>query len=235
MPVGPDRQVGAGFGGLEVGGGGAPAALVLGGRLVVAAALLPGAVEVGIERNAGLLAGFEQGFGDFPFVGLVGDSQRSAGAVVFVGAAFVVLGFAEVGQDRGVVPAFVAKLAPLVVVGGVAAHIDHAVDRAGATEHLAAGLVHGAAVELLFRFGFEFPVHPRIDEGFRVAHRDVDPEFVVVAAGFQQQDLVAAGFAEAGGKDATGGTGAGHDIVVGFSHVSNPGCSGVGGFHGLVA
>ena len=190
--LGLDGEVGAGLGHAEVGGGGAPAAFVLGCGLVVAAAFLSRSIEVRIVGDAGLLASLQQGFGDFPFVRLVGHAQRAARTVVFIGAAFIVLGFAEVGQDGLVVPAFVAELTPLVVIGRVAAHVDHAVDGTGAAQHLAPRLVHGAAVQFLFRFRLELPVHLRVDKGFRIAHRDVDPGVDVLAARLQQQHAVAA-------------------------------------------
>ena len=92
--------------------------------------------------------GVVQRLGERRLPAMVGDFQRPAGAVEVVGAARIVLGALEVGQHRVVVPALAAALAPFVVVGGVAAHIDHAVDRAGAAQHLAARLVHDAVVEL---------------------------------------------------------------------------------------
>src|SRR5207249_9110179 len=107
-------------------------------------AFLPGAVEVGVGRDAGLDRG-----GDHRVAKRrahrVRDVQWSADAVEIVGAALLVLRLLEERQYRIPVPAFAAALAPAVVIGRGTAHIDHAVDRAGAAQHLAARLVEGTA------------------------------------------------------------------------------------------
>src|SRR5262249_59007146 len=77
--------------------------------------------------------------------------------------------------------------APLAVRGGWAAHRDQGVDGGGAADHLAARIVEAAAVEPLLRLGLEHPVRARIADGEEVADRDVEPDPVVVAAGFEQQ------------------------------------------------
>ena len=131
-------------------------------------------------------------------------------------AALVVLGLAEIRQDGVVVPALAAALAPFVVVGVVAAHVDHAVDRTGAAQHLAARLIHHAVVQVGFRLAVEHPVDPRIARMSRVAERNVDPGVAVLAAGLQQQYAVAAGFRQPCGEHASRRPGAGNDIVVGL-------------------
>src|SRR5205807_4083699 len=115
---------------------------VLLSHLVVADAFLVGTVEVLDPLVAGLLAGLEEALVDLRWIGLVGDVERSAGAVEVVAAAFVVLGLLEERQYVVVAPALVAELAPVVVVPGVAAHIEHGVDRRGAAQRLAARPVH---------------------------------------------------------------------------------------------
>ena len=200
----------------QIGGGGAPAAAVVGGRLVVAGAFLLRAIEVRVARDAGLEAGLEQQLADFPLIRLVGDTQRTAAAMEFARAAFVVLGLAEIRQDEVVVPALAAALAPFVVVGVVAAHVDHAVDRAGAAQHLAARLVHDAVVQVGFRLAVEHPVDPRIAESAHIAEGNVDPGIAVLAARLQQQHAVASGLRQPRGKHASRRPGAGDDVVVGL-------------------
>ena len=70
-------------------------------------------------------------------------AQRAADAVVLRRAALVVLGALEVRQQVVVAP---AGLVPVVVVGAVAADVDHAVHRAGAAEHPAPRQVDAPAV-----------------------------------------------------------------------------------------
>jgi hypothetical protein len=47
----------------------------------------------------------------------------------------------------------------------------------------------------------------------------MDPWVAVRRAGFEEEDAVAAGLAEAGGDGASGGTGAGDDVVKGLFRV----------------
>ena len=171
--------------------GGAPPTTIFCRRLVIAGALLLRAIEIRIGLDAGLDAGLKQELADLPLIGLVGDAQRPSAAVEFARPAFVVLGLAEIRQHGIIVPALATTLPPFVVVGVVAAHIDHAVDRTGATQHLAARLIHHAIVQIGFRLAVEHPVDARIAERLGVAERDVDPGIAVLAAGFQQQHAVA--------------------------------------------
>ncbi len=75
----------------------------------------------------------------------------------------------------------------MIVVGGLTAHVDHGVDGGGAADHLAAGIVEAAAVEPRFRLGLEHPVRARIADGEEIADRDVEPNPVVHAPGFEQE------------------------------------------------
>src|SRR5207245_337977 len=97
---------------------------VVDGGLVIADALLLGAVEVGRGGNAGFERGIVQGAGEGGLPAMVLHLHRATDAVELIAAALVVLGFLEVGEDRVIVPAVAAALAPFVIVGGVAAHID---------------------------------------------------------------------------------------------------------------
>ena len=99
-------------------------------------------------------------------------AQRTADAVEFVRAAFVVLGLLEERQHGIPVPALAAELAPVVVVGRIAAHIHHAVDRAGAAQHLAARQIQRAVVQCLLWRAVEHPVDARIGECLGVADRE---------------------------------------------------------------
>ncbi len=176
----------------EIGPCRAPTPPVGGRRLVVADALLPGAVEIGVGRDAGLDRGRDHRVAERR-AHRVRDVQRSADAVEIVGAALLVLRLLEERQYRIPVPALAAALAPVVVIGRCAAHIDHAVDRAGAAQHLAARLVESAVVELLLGLALEHPIDPRVGERLGVAERDMDPRVAVTPAGFEQQHAPAAG------------------------------------------
>ena len=112
---------------------------------------------------------------------------------------------AEVG--KGVVPAparIAGQLRPLVVVARLAAHVDHAVDAAAAAQRLAARVAQGAAVQARVGLGVVEPVGARVADAVQVAHGDVDPVVVVLAARLDQQHAVAAVGAQAVGEQGTG-------------------------------
>ena len=224
MRVGRDGQVLAAARRAQIGPRRAPAPAVGGRRLVIADTLLPGAVEVGVGRNAGLDRGGDHRVAERR-ADRVRDVQRAADAVEIVGAALLVLRLLEERQHRIPVPALAAPLPPAVVIGRSAAHVDHAVDRAGAAQDLAARLVEGAIVELLLGLALEHPVDPGVGERLGVAERDVDPRVAVAPAGFEQQHPPASGFAEPPGHGATRRSCAGHDEVVGIvrsRHLCSP-------------
>ena len=126
----------------------------------------------------------------------------------------MVLVLAEVRQHVVPAPAGKPKLAPMVVVGGLAAHVDHGVDRGRAADHLAARIVQAAAVEALLGLGLEHPVRARIADGEQVADRDVEPDPVVAAAGFQQQHALARVGGQPVRQHAAGRARADDDVVV---------------------
>ena len=99
--------------------------------------LVVAVVEVVPARDADLLGGVAKGLEDVPAQPLARDLPLAAGAVQRALAAEAVLGAAEVGQHVVPAPAGIAELAPVVVVRRLAAHVDHAVDRGAAAEHLA--------------------------------------------------------------------------------------------------
>ena len=214
--VGGDREIGPPLCGLEIADRGRPAASVLGGELEIAGAFLGGAVEVVVARVACLLRGLDEGLAQRVRLAHIGDSERPAAAVHGVGATLLVLGAPEKGQHVFEAPAFVAELAPVVVVLVLAAHIEQAVDRARSAQHLAARLDDLAVVELGLRLRLVEPVDLGIVEQLAVAERNVDPNVAVAAAGFQQQHAVAAGRREAIGQHAAGRARADDDVVESF-------------------
>ena len=106
-------------------------------------------------------------------------------------AALLVLGLAEVREDAGVVPPDTAALSPAVVVRRRAAHINHAVQRRGAAEHLAARLIRRATVEAGDRLALEPPVVGVVRIELVEADRDVNPGMAVALAGLEQQHAIA--------------------------------------------
>ena len=161
--------------------------LEVGGPEIVAA------VELRDLRNPALLGrvppSVENGPVDSPLLDPQFAADRSVlrCSVAVVGAVLVVLRALEDRQHVVPTPAAIAELRPVVVVAGLPAHVDHGIDRRAATEHLAAGVADGPAVQTALRRGLETPVRARIADRVQVADRDVDPEVVVVPSGFDQE------------------------------------------------
>ncbi|MCY1372652.1 hypothetical protein D9M69_598740 [compost metagenome] len=103
------------------------------------------------------------------------------------GAGKVIFTLLEQWQYVSPAPARIAVGGPAVVIAGLAAHVDHAVDRGAAPQHLAARVAQGATLQARLRFGLEAPVGARVADAEQVTHGDVNPRIVVAAAGLEQQ------------------------------------------------
>src|SRR5262252_524867 len=97
----------------------------------------------------------------------------------------LVFRLAEVWQDARVVPALTTALAPAVVVGRGAAHVDQAIEGTRTAQHLAARLVGGAIVETSDRFALKLPVVAGVSVELVIAERDVDPGIAIAPSGLQ--------------------------------------------------
>ena len=178
--------------------GGVPAEAALLVDLEEAGALVVAVVEVGARHDAELLGALLHGAQDVPGQALLCHLPLAAAAVEIGLAAMMVFRPQEIGQHVVPAPADIAHLAPAVVVGGLAAHVDHAVDRGAAAQHLAARIDQRAAVEARLRRRLHHPVGARIADAVEIADRDMHPVIVVRAAGLEQQDARARDSASGG-------------------------------------
>ena len=87
------------------------------------------AIKVLRERNSVFGSRTGEGIKDFPTDARLVDMPFAAGAVKFRFACEMVLHFSETGQYVAPAPACQTQLAPLIVIGGLPAHIDHRIDR----------------------------------------------------------------------------------------------------------
>jgi hypothetical protein len=127
--IGLDTQVGAATGGAQIPHRGRASAAVARGKLVVAGALLHRAIEIIVAWETKIERALDERLADRVLVVHVGDRERPAGTVQFVGATDLVFGAAEIRQHVIERPAGIAELAPVVEVFGLAADVNQAVDR----------------------------------------------------------------------------------------------------------
>ena len=182
-----------------------PADIVAGARRQV--------VHVGMIFEADLGPGLDHRLAQQRLVGGVGGQQRPAMAVKLVLPALPALGLFEIGQDVVPRPAPVAELAPMVEILGLAADIDHAVDRARSAKHPAAGIGDRPPIGAGIGLGGEAPGDRRMVEQLHVPGGDVDQRVAVAPAGFDQHDTGTGILAEPVGQDAAGRARTDNDVI----------------------
>ena len=223
--AGPEGQVQAVAGLLQVGDGGAHSDAV---DIVHRAGADAGGVRVIHIRGFGQAGGetsLEKGFlSGQPFLAFVAAHRYGAGGTVKVAAEVQIgLDAVQVGHNGAEAPFGVAPRDPIVKVLRHRPQPDLAVDGAAAADDPAAGQVKGSGV---FGAGFG-PVAPHMRAGngaggvVAVLHiRGQLREVGIVGAGFEQQHRAGRVRGEAGSQYAAGGTGADDDDIVlhkGFS------------------
>ncbi len=210
---GPHGQVRARHRRAEEGGRAADPAAVLHVEVVQPQPYLIGAVEVVVGRSAvrppgGKEIGVERVLALRP-----GHAQRAALAVKRIARPLrIVLRPAKIGQHVVVSPAREATLRPAVVIGRMAAHVHHAVDRGRAAQHLAPRPFDAPPVQPRLRRGLVVPVRRLMPVGNPRQQRDAEERVAVAAPGLDQQDRSAVR-AEPVGEHASGRTGADDDVV----------------------
>ena len=182
-------------------------------QLVMADAVLRGAVEVVVTLEAGLRAGFHEGIHHGVARASFGHRQRPARAVQLGLAPLVVLGALEVRQQVVESPSRTARVAPPVVVRAVAADVHHRVGRGGAAEGAPARQVDPPAVAVRLAAGRVIPVHRAVAECGH-AERDVDVVARVRRACLEQQDAHVRVLAQPRCQDAARRARAHDDVVV---------------------
>ena len=217
--MGAHREVGPRHGGMKITTRGTDPAAVPDDALDVAHARLLRAVIIRVARDALFDRAFDEGLAQriAPFE--IGDRQVAlVAAEGRVGIArHPVFAAAEVGKHVGIAPAAIAALCPAVEVETLAAIVDVAVDRAGATQRLAARCGDRPAAGPFARLGLVEPVHLGIDQRVHEAGRDMDEGMPVAWTGFQYADRDVGILAQPAGQHAARRAGA-HDHVVETLH-----------------
>ena len=113
--------------------------------------------------------------------------ERTIAAAPGVGSAFPGFLLLEVGQHLVIGEAGEPIGGPAVIVAAVATHIGHGIGRGGTTDHLAAGALHGAAADIVFRLAEIHPVVAAFGEDLSPAERNVNHRVAIPTACFKQQ------------------------------------------------
>ena len=213
LRVGLDRQVRPVLDRVQVGDRCARPAPVALGDLVPAEAVLLAVVEVVVGGQAHRVGGLEERLAHHAARPRVADRQRPAGAMELAGAALVVLGALEVGQQVVPAPARAAGVAPLVVVERVAADVDHRVERRRSAEHAPAREVDAAVGGSRLPACHVVPVVLGAEERAE-RRRDVDEVRRVGRPGLDQEHAHVGVLAQAVGQHAACRAGADDHVVV---------------------
>ena len=159
--------------------------------LEIAGAFVVALIEVGDLRNADLGPGLAHRVENRPGDARALDPPFAPRPVQLAGAAVMVLLTQEIGQHVVPAPAGKAELAPAVIVGRLAAHIDHGVDGRRAAHHAAARIGDRAAAQIRLGRGLEHPVRARIADRVEVADGNMEPDPVVAAASLDHKHAIA--------------------------------------------
>jgi hypothetical protein len=116
-------------------------------HLKEARALVRAVVEIIARQDAEFLRPLLHRAQDVPAEPLPFHPPFAARAVHRAFAVHMILGPAEIGQHVVPAPARIAQLPPVVIVGRLPAHVDHAVDRRTAAQHLAPRIAERTAVQ----------------------------------------------------------------------------------------
>ena len=187
LGVDQDAQVGTASDRAQKGLGGAPAPAPALVDVEIPASLVVAAVEIVGLRDSGLRGGIAKGVQNLPTQPLLLDPPFAAGSVHMIGGhGPLIFGLQEVGEDVVPTPARIAELAPVIIVPGLAPHIDHAVDGRTAAEHASPRVAERAAVEAGLGLRGKPPVGAGVSQAIEIADRDMDPDVVVLPARLQK-------------------------------------------------
>ena len=171
-------------------------------------------VEIGPRLDPELPRAVLHGLQNVPPQALLADLPLAPRAVHLAAARMVILGFQEIGQHVIPAPPGIAQLPPMVIVRRLPAHVNHAVHRRAAAQHLAPRIGQRAPVQPRLGRGFHHPIRARIADTVKIPHRHLYPVIVVIPPGFEQQNPIGRIGAETVGQDTARGARTDNDIVI---------------------
>ena len=159
---------------------GAAALAIAGRQLQITNAFITRAVVVRIGRDTGLQTGLHKSVRQrLRVLSQFGHMNRTIAAAVGGITPWGMLKFLEIRQQFLVAPALATQPTPVVKLGRVAAHINHAVDRTGATGQFATRPVDLLIFHLRLRLGLELPNVVRVLQYLADAQWHFHPEVVL--------------------------------------------------------
>src|SRR5690349_16993416 len=136
MSVGDDRQIAAALRRPQIGLRGTYPPALARRQLIIAGALLTGPVEITRPRDAAIACRRDEGLDQLVLACDAADRDRTAAAMQLIVAELgVILELDEIRQDVVPTPSCVAEIVPSLVIAGLAADGDEAVDGARAAQH----------------------------------------------------------------------------------------------------
>ena len=196
-------QVGAAKRRPQISVGGAAAAAVANRHLHAGEAVLLGAVVIVGDRVARGDARVEPGVEERIGIARAARGERPAAAAIRARAVFPRFLAPEIRQRVRIRPAWQAvRVGPALVIGAIAAHVRHGVDRRAAAHHLAARALDRAAADAFLRLGEIAPVVQPIREDAAPRKRNAQPRIAIPPACLQQQHADVRILGEAIGKHA---------------------------------
>ena len=139
-------------------------------------------------------------------------------AAILIRTAFPGFGALEIGQHVRVTPAGEARLAPVVIIAPVAAHMGHGVDRRRTAQHLAAQGLDPPVVEIGLGLGVVAPIVAPVGPQLADAKRNMDEGIAVARACLDQQHRCRRVLAQPIGEHATRRTAADDDVIIARRH-----------------
>ena len=216
--MGHHGQVRAAHRRFEIGAGGAPAASAMDGHVHPAEAFLLIAVDVrrfGIARFArGVDEGAIQRIGQLPILRVERPGVAAPGVPAFLPR----FRAPEIGQHMTIAPAGRPFPFPPIEIGGIAAHIDHAVDRGRTADHLAARRMHPSTAQMRLRLRLILPIVARHVHRDRQRAGHLDEDRAIGPALFEHQHAMPSILGQPGGEHAPRRSGADDDVIEAVGH-----------------
>src|SRR5258707_15386116 len=149
-------------------------------------------IEVRRHRYAHFDGGLRHGVEHIPPHTRPFHTPLAADSMMFRFAQKMIIKSLEHWTDIVPAPAGEAELPPVIIIRRLATHGYHRIDRGRTADHLAARIFQRTAVKAGLALRFEHPVRTRIADGEEITDRNVKPDPVVVATGFQNQNTIVA-------------------------------------------